>query len=161
MSDPNSEAKVDGQALLDEATQLLGQTNLGSLPRLFEKISELNGTYPAIFLPVELCCRMFSSAKQEAVEMGLDPSQAHEFACLNYRSSMPRLSGADNIRDFVACVAHGICIGVIPGPEGTRLLYAAQVAYSALPSPKQCKKRCKTSQMHTFPSQPKPNTSTI
>jgi hypothetical protein len=41
---------------------------------------------------------------------------------------MPPLSGADNIRDFVACVAHGLLLGVLSDSECTRLLYAAQVA---------------------------------
>jgi hypothetical protein len=38
----------------------------------------------------------------------------------------------DCIRDFIACVVHGIAIGAIPSSEGTRLLYRAQVAHSAL-----------------------------
>ncbi|MGA2887333.1 MAG: hypothetical protein ABSE51_04725 [Terracidiphilus sp.] len=49
-----------------------------------------------------------------------------------YRSVMPPLSGQDNIRDFVACVAHGMLIGAIEGKNGTKLLYAAQVALSML-----------------------------
>jgi hypothetical protein len=44
---------------------------------------------------------------------------------------MPPLSGPENIRDFIACVAHAMLIGAILGPDGARLLYAAQVAYQA------------------------------
>ena len=46
--------------------------------------------------------------------------------------AMPQLSGQENIKDFIACVAYGILIKAIPGPEGARLLYAAQVANSAI-----------------------------
>jgi hypothetical protein len=44
---------------------------------------------------------------------------------------MPPLLGAENIRDFIACVAHGMLIGVIENKDATKLLYAAQVAFSA------------------------------
>jgi hypothetical protein len=47
---------------------------------------------------------------------------------LGYRKAMPRLSGYENIRDFIACTAHGMLIGAIDGDDGARLLYAAQVA---------------------------------
>ncbi len=48
-----------------------------------------------------------------------------------YRRAMPVLSGAANIRDFIACTAHGMLIGAIEGPDGARLLYVAQVAQGA------------------------------
>ena len=49
-----------------------------------------------------------------------------------YRNVMPPLTGKENIRDFVACVAHGMLIGAIEGKDGTKLLYAAQVALSTI-----------------------------
>jgi hypothetical protein len=58
-----------------------------------------------------------------------------------YRRAMPSLSGPDNIRDFIACVAHGMLIGAIRDTDGARLLYAAQVARGALQnSPAKAKK---------------------
>jgi hypothetical protein len=57
-----------------------------------------------------------------------------------YRKVMPPLSGQENIRDFVACVAHGMLIGAVEGKDGTKLLYAAQVALSTIrgkPAPAQ------------------------
>jgi len=42
----------------------------------------------------------------------------------------------ENIRDFIACVAHGTLIGTIQGPDAARLLYAAQVAHTR-PAPSQ------------------------
>jgi hypothetical protein len=61
-----------------------------------------------------------------------------------YCSVLPRLSDPDSIQEFISCVVHGMGIGVIPSAEGTRLLYGAQVAHSALPSPKR-RKKCRKS----------------
>jgi hypothetical protein len=49
-----------------------------------------------------------------------------------YREAMPPLSGYENIRDFIACVAHAMLIGAILDDKGSKLLYAAQVALSTL-----------------------------
>jgi len=45
-----------------------------------------------------------------------------------YREAMPPLMGARNIRDFIACVAHGMLLHVFEANEASKLLYAAQVA---------------------------------
>jgi hypothetical protein len=49
-----------------------------------------------------------------------------------YCKAMPRLSGYENIRDFIACVAHGMLIGAIDCDYSAKLLYAAQVALSTV-----------------------------
>lgn len=51
-----------------------------------------------------------------------------------YRRTLPPLTGYKNIRDFIACVAHGVLIQAIPERQGSTLLYAAQVALSTIPS---------------------------
>jgi hypothetical protein len=140
---------TNSQAIIDEAKELELDKEMKSLPRVFTKLSELAGNYPSLNLAVEVCCRMFQVKVEEYLGKGSKPSVAREAGCLGYRSCMPKLSGPDNIRDFIACVAHGMSTGIIPCSEGTRLLYAAQVAHSALPSPKRRKKRNKTSQIHT------------
>lgn len=63
----------------------------------------------------------------------------HMDAAKAYRSAMPLLSGHENIRDFVACVAHGVLFGSIDESQSSKLLYAAQVALSTMrsqPSPR-------------------------
>jgi hypothetical protein len=63
---------------------------------------------------------------------------AHE-ADQAYCNAMPLLSSYENIRDFIACAAHGILIGAIPPQKGGHILYAAQVALSTFhnePKPK-------------------------
>jgi len=46
--------------------------------------------------------------------------------------AMPALDTPENIRDFVACVAHAMLMGTIEPKDGSKFLYAAQVAYGAV-----------------------------
>ncbi|HXR39601.1 MAG TPA: hypothetical protein VN776_10935 [Terracidiphilus sp.] len=57
-----------------------------------------------------------------------------------YRKAMPPLAGPDNIRDFIACTAHGMLIEAIDETKGARLLYAAHIAHSTAPKPPAFKK---------------------
>lgn len=52
-----------------------------------------------------------------------------------FRCAMPAIHGRQSIADFVACVTQGMLLQVFKDGEGTRLLYAAQVAYSTTPAP--------------------------
>lgn len=56
-------------------------------------------------------------------------------AAESYRKALPPLTGEDGIRDFIACIAQGMLIGAIDDKRGTRLLYAAQVAHTAISQP--------------------------
>lgn len=81
------------------------------------------------------CCQVYNEAMQAARAQGesqYGSTQAGERA---YRHAMPPLSGPDNIRDFIACVAHGMLLDAIKGSDGARLLYAAQIAYGAVEKP--------------------------
>ena len=49
-----------------------------------------------------------------------------------FRMNLPTLDSADAVLDFIACVAQGMLLDVIAGPDGARLLHAAQVANAAL-----------------------------
>ena len=65
----------------------------------------------------------------EENDKGVFPSVAAHRA---FREAMPPLAGAQNIRDFIACVAYGMLIRAIEGPDAARLLYAAQIAHAAV-----------------------------
>jgi len=77
------------------------------------------------------CCNAWIRAHESALARGVNPVSARLRANEAYRNGMPALSGADNIRDYIACVAHGMVVRTIIPEMGTRLLYAAQVALSA------------------------------
>lgn len=61
-----------------------------------------------------------------------DRACAAKKAANAYCAAMPLLIGYDGIRDFIACAAHGILIDAIPAERSSQLLYAAQVALTAL-----------------------------
>lgn len=58
--------------------------------------------------------------------------EASEVAEKAYRDTMPTLSGYENIRDFIACIANAMLIGAIADNKGTKLLYAAQIALTTV-----------------------------
>ena len=49
-----------------------------------------------------------------------------------FRCAMPSLDTPENIRDFVTCVAYAMLFGAIEPANGSKFLYAAQVAYGAI-----------------------------
>jgi hypothetical protein len=55
-------------------------------------------------------------------------------AAAAFRQAMPLLDGPANIRDFIACVAQGVLLDAIEERQSSKLLYAAQVALSAIRS---------------------------
>ena len=57
-----------------------------------------------------------------------------------YVKAMPSLVGRSNIREFIACVSNAMLLEVIPSTEGTKLLYAAQIAYNTTAHLKRVKK---------------------
>jgi hypothetical protein len=81
---------------------------------------------------VSRCCKAWNRAFNASFAREKNNYSAREDAGAAYRDAMPNLSGEQNIRDFIACAAHGILIGAIEEKMSTKLLYAAQVASGAL-----------------------------
>jgi hypothetical protein len=132
MSEPQIESLTK---LCAEVTQLMGKGEIKTMPphRLVEMISEATAVYPIPNMAVDHCVTTYTTSATECLAKGEKNDTALKIARMAYCLAMPKLSGADNLRDFVACVTHGMLIGVIPGPDATRLLYAAQVARTMLP----------------------------
>jgi hypothetical protein len=57
--------------------------------------------------------------------------EAFKKAADAYREAMPPLTGSENIRNFIACVGHGMLLHIFNENEASKLLYAAQVASGA------------------------------
>ncbi len=85
---------------------------------------------PALKPAVALCYESYTRALDEAAEQNMTGGRAVMLAQNVYRKALPPLSGRENIRDFIACVAHAILLKIIEPEEATRLFYAAQVAQS-------------------------------
>jgi hypothetical protein len=77
------------------------------------------------------CCEVWELTRRQALNAGNSTVVARVAAHKAFQKSLPPLTGLENIRNFIACVAHGILIGAILGSDGARLLYAAQVAKGA------------------------------
>jgi hypothetical protein len=80
---------------------------------------------------IALCHETYTRAFAEAEQAGIPTLRATLLAREAYRQSMPPLTGSENIRDFIACVAHAMLLKVVDAAEASRLLYAAQVAWYA------------------------------
>ena len=142
------------QPLLDVLKQIgdAGLQKPASPGRVIEQVARQSGIYPIPNLAVEICEKRFVDATTQAMEEEKSESIIRLAGKLAYCTAMPKLSGAGNVRDFIACVTYGMLLGIIPGSEGTRLLYGAQIAHAALT--KRPKKRGKSSHTSTTPVAP-------
>lgn len=80
---------------------------------------------------VARCLSAFSRTYKANIAINQTKTAATDCAATAYREAMPPLTGPDNIRDFIACVAQGILVGAIDGSQSSKLIYAAQVALIA------------------------------
>lgn len=78
------------------------------------------------------CCQAWQSSIEDSREKKKCDYESKKYAGAAYRNAMPDLAGYENIRDFIACAAHGMLIGAVDPIEGPKFLYAAQVAIGAL-----------------------------
>ena len=83
-------------------------------------------------LAVARCLEAYERAYRSRLAKDGNRYAATDYAGRLYRAAMPAPSSRDGIRDFIACVAHGVLIGAISATDSKVLLYAAQVAQSAL-----------------------------
>jgi hypothetical protein len=146
------------QAALQPILDVLQQIDDSGLPapqspgRALERVARFGGVYPVPNLAVSICEKCFVDATARAMQEGKPEHIVRLAGKLAYCTAMPKLSGAGNIRDFIACVSYAMLLGIIPGSEGTRHLYGAQVAHSALT--KRPKKRGKSSHTNTTAADP-------
>jgi hypothetical protein len=82
---------------------------------------------------VALCVDAWQKIHTATLQQTRNVYTAERCAGKIYRMAMPPLSGYQNICDFIACAGYGMLLGAIKDDNGTKLLYAAQVALSALP----------------------------
>jgi len=82
-------------------------------------------------LAVAHCCKVWKKTFRDTFAATESEVGATSNAAEAYRAALPPLSTRDSCRDFIACVAQGMLLGVIPEKDGGKLLYAAQVALAA------------------------------
>jgi hypothetical protein len=119
---------------------LMSQKPASSLALVESVSSPIPPSAPA--LPAaSIAVRRCSSAYKRAIQAYLDALEEHDSideilargdGRKAYGRAMPLLDGYQGIRDFVACVGHGILIDAIPADRTGQLLYAAQLALALL-----------------------------
>ena len=149
-TDPNNplEALMEVAKMIDDS----GVPKPVSTRQALAKVYRHAGVYPVPNLAVSVCEKSFATATAQAMKEGKPDAQIRQAGKFAYFTAMPKLSGASNIRDLIACVGYAMLLNIVSGPEGTRLLYAAQVAHTALT--KRPKKRNKSSHTSTVSAKP-------
>ena len=87
---------------------------------------------PARNVAVQRCCAARDLARAECRARNSEKYEVQQRGADAYRNALPDLAGYENIRDFVACISHGLLTGDISPINSPSYLYAAQVAISAL-----------------------------
>jgi hypothetical protein len=81
---------------------------------------------------VQRCCAARDRSLEDSRAGNVEKYEARERSQQAYRNALPDLAGYENIRDFVACISHGLLTGDISPINSPTYLCAAQVAISAL-----------------------------
>jgi len=125
---PPSPSMNDSLESLTEQLESLLKQAISQRP--LSPLTALSSSAPAATNPaVARCVRAYAEAYDIAIQQPeYDEHVANYAGKFAYRQSLPPLIGRRNIRDFTACIAHGMLLNVIDTTEGTRILYAAQVA---------------------------------
>jgi len=87
---------------------------------------------PARNAAVLRCIAARDRSLEDSRVRNVGKSEALDRSQQAYRDALPDLAGYENIRDFVACISHGLLTGDISPINSPTYLYAAQVAISAL-----------------------------
>jgi len=119
--------KINQDTTFDELMRAVSAAPPPKEPDLNAAATNPSSGNPAI----AQCCKAYADVLKLAPSKGRVDFETVSRAEKAYREAMPPLSGNENIRDFLACLAHGMLIGAISLTDGTRLTYVAQVAYSA------------------------------
>lgn len=114
--------------MAESAATLLEQTILKAISQQ-PSPKPPDASMPAAANPaIAYCLQAYTDALQASLRKDESGYRAEKAAKAAYCSAMPPLTGSRNIRNFVACIAHGMAIDAIDSSQGARLLYAAQVA---------------------------------
>jgi hypothetical protein len=78
------------------------------------------------------CCAARDLVLAEPRTRELEKYAASRLGAAAYMQAIPDLSGYENIRDFIACITHGLVTGDVSPIESSTFFYAAQVATGVL-----------------------------
>ena len=91
-----------------------------------------HNTGPESNRAIARCLQAWQSAFDAAHRQGQDKHDCEEAAAEAYKLALPPLDSYENIRDFIACITHGMFLSSFEFRDSKDYLFAAQVAVSAL-----------------------------
>ncbi len=102
-----------------------------------DETQELMENYPVhplktVDANIKRCMVEMGKAKAYAEREGMEKAERRRLAKMAYRLAMPPMADKEAIHSYIACIAHGIQVGVFDGRDASQLLYAAQVALSLM-----------------------------
>ncbi len=110
---------------------------------------------PSTNFAVQRCCAAYGRALFSGG--GPKVSAARDAAQEAYKRTLPHLTSRASIRDFIACITHGMVLGVFWNDEGPRLVTAAKAALGAVPrEPASCEQNQANSGGRPPKNQPTP-----
>lgn len=120
---PSQQSRLD--PLIAQLESVLKNATLPPTPE-----AQPSNTIPAAAIPaIARCVQAYNEAYEAVIQKpGQQDRTARRAGQFAYRQNLPPLIGRRNIRDFTACIAHGMLLNIIDTADGTRILYAAQVA---------------------------------
>lgn len=103
----------------------------------FEAVRLVGAEFPPDALPtaalnVKRCIVEATAAAARADEEGLSAGERRRRAAAAYKLHLPVMDDKASVHAYIACIAEGISLNFINGNDGSKLLYAAQVALSML-----------------------------
>jgi hypothetical protein len=73
------------------------------------------------------CCQARNRAIADCKGLNISDYQSADIAAENYLATLPDLDSIQSIKDYAACINHGIAISVIKPKDGNAMLATARI----------------------------------
>jgi hypothetical protein len=84
---------------------------------------------------VKRCNAAYEDTLAAELAKGTSNWQAVDRAGNAYLRALPNLTAINAVRAYIACIGRAMTLGIVKKNDGSKLLYAAQVALASLPKP--------------------------
>ena len=89
-------------------------------------------THPDRNPVVQRCCEARNRVLADCKGLAISDYTASCMGSEAFVAAMPDLTTIQEIKDYAACIAHGVVIGAVDGKQAPKLLSAAKLVLSAL-----------------------------
>jgi hypothetical protein len=78
------------------------------------------------------CCQARNRAIADCKGLNISDYQSADIAAENYLAALPDLASIQEIKDYAACINHGIAISVLKPADGNAMLATARIVMQTL-----------------------------